>query len=84
LLLVKGDVEGAIAEFSETIRLNPDDDRCHYFLACAYAEKGDAAKAIASLRRAIELNPASKQEAAKDDDFNFLRTNPEFQRLVGK
>ena len=58
----KGDLDGAIAEFTRAIELNPKDDAPYYNRAQAKWLKKDAAGAIADYTRAIELgsqNPAA-------------------------
>jgi tetratricopeptide (TPR) repeat protein len=58
----KGDLDGAIADFSRAIELDPQDDAAYYNRAQAKRLKKDAAGAIADYTRAIELgstNPAA-------------------------
>jgi tetratricopeptide (TPR) repeat protein len=58
----KGDLDGAIADFTRAIQLNPKDDAPYYNRAQAKWLKKDAAGAIADYTRAIELgstNPAA-------------------------
>jgi Flp pilus assembly protein TadD len=53
----KGDHDGAIAEFREALRLNPNDYSTHYHLAVALANKHDLTGEISELREALRLNP---------------------------
>ena len=58
----KGDLDGAIADFTRAIELNPKDDAPYYNRAQAKWLKKDRAGAIADYTRAIELgstNPAA-------------------------
>jgi len=55
----KGDKDGAIAEFREALRLNPNDYSPHYHLAMALANKEDLTGEISELREALRLNPNS-------------------------
>ena len=58
----EGDLDGAIADFTRAIELNPKDDAPYYNRAQAKRLKKDAAGAIADYTRAIELgstNPAT-------------------------
>jgi quercetin dioxygenase-like cupin family protein len=50
----------------------------HYNLACFEALTKNREAAIGELRRAIELDPAAKEYAEKDEDFDWLRDDPEF------
>ena len=54
---MKGDLDKAIADCSQAIRLNPDDAEAYKHRGLAYQEKGDHAKANADLKRAKELDP---------------------------
>ena len=57
-LLNLGQVDEAIAEIREGIRLEPDNAQAHQALARAYwTGKGDFVAAIPEFERAIELNP---------------------------
>jgi tetratricopeptide (TPR) repeat protein len=47
--------EGAIADFSEALRLKPEDPIAHYHRANAYSDKGDYDKAIADYNAAIRF-----------------------------
>ena len=53
----KGDLDGAIAEYREALRLNPNDDEAHFNLGVALGKKGDWDGAIAEYREALRLNP---------------------------
>ena len=53
----KGDLEGAIAEFREALRLKPDFADAHLNLGVALRDKGDLDGAIAEHRTALRLQP---------------------------
>jgi tetratricopeptide (TPR) repeat protein len=53
----KGDWDGAIAEYREAIRLNPNSDLAHTHLGFALWEKGDWDGAMAEYREVLRLNP---------------------------
>ena len=58
----EGDLDGAIADFTRAIQLNPKDDAPYYNRAQAKRLKKDAAGAVADYTQAIELgstNPAA-------------------------
>ena len=52
-----GDWDGAIAEYSEVVRLQPNYYSAHYSLGMAYEHKGDRQAALREYRAASELNP---------------------------
>ncbi len=54
---VKGDLDRAIADFSEAIRLDPKDVWSYHNRGLAYAAKGDFDRAIADYSEAIRLDP---------------------------
>jgi tetratricopeptide (TPR) repeat protein len=53
----KGDLDGALAECREAIRLNPKESISHNNLGVALGSKGDVEGAIAEYREAIRLDP---------------------------
>lgn len=56
-LLDKRDLDGAIAEFREALRLKPDLPQAHNRLGIALRDKGDLDLAIAEFREALGLKP---------------------------
>ena len=56
-LLSAGDVDGAIAAYTEASRLDPEDQQAYFNRAVVYARMGNFDKAIADFTKAIELNP---------------------------
>jgi quercetin dioxygenase-like cupin family protein len=67
------EIEAAIAEF-------PGEWQGHYNAACFEAQTGNREGAIAHLKRAVELDGQAAEYAAKDDDFDAIRGDPEFPR----
>jgi len=57
-LRLSGQVNEAIAEFAEAVRLRPDDASAHYSLAHLYCEKGLWEEAISSYQKAINIDPS--------------------------
>jgi len=53
------DYDKAIADFTEAVRLDPNDYTNFYFRAIAYIDKGDYDKAIADYNEVERLNPNS-------------------------
>lgn len=79
--------EGRFAEAVEkqraAIAIVPDEDQLIYGLARLHARAGDAANAVAALRDAIERNSRWRELAPAQADFDGIRDNPEFRRLIG-
>jgi tetratricopeptide (TPR) repeat protein len=53
----KMDYDQAITEFTEAIRLDPNNDNAYYYRAFAYGQKGDYDHAIADYDKAIQIDP---------------------------
>ncbi len=79
----RGDYESAISYFRQSLEKHRDSDYIHYSLSASSAMKGDAREAIASLRRAIDLNDENRIYAKNDSDFASLHSEKEFAELVG-
>jgi tetratricopeptide (TPR) repeat protein len=79
----KANYDAAISYFLQSLEKHPEADYIYYSVAASQAMKGDAAKAIESLRKAIELNEDSRIYAKNDADFSALQTKKEFAELVG-
>jgi len=60
------------------VAANDDQWQGHYNLACLEALTKNRDGAIEHLKRAIELDPQAKEYAANDNDFDWLRDDPEF------
>jgi tetratricopeptide (TPR) repeat protein len=78
LLLRMGSYDEAIRPLKEAIRLDPRFADAFHNLAAVYAHLGVKASALEWLRQAIQLNPALTSEARWDDDFQSLRSDPDF------
>ena len=57
----KGDYDQAIADYTRTIELNPDDADYWHDRGLAYYRKGDYDRAIADYTRACQLAPGNSQ-----------------------
>lgn len=66
----------------KVISIKPKDSGIWYNKSCTYSLKGNVDKAIECLRRAIELDFEFKENAKEDIDFDNIRSNPEFRKLV--
>jgi hypothetical protein len=73
-----GDETAAREHLSAFVAENDDEWQGHYNLACLEALTKNREGAISELKRAIELDPKAKEYAAKDEDFDWLRDDPEF------
>lgn len=56
-LLEEGDLEGAIAAFSEAVARDPEEELAQYNLGVSLVERGETERALEHLQRAVELDP---------------------------
>lgn len=72
----------AIDSLERALREHPDESLLHYNLACYWSLAGNSSKAIDALATALELDPDLRSLIAEEQDFDQLRGNPEFDRLI--
>ena len=81
-LAAEGRFEEAVAAQEEAIAIVPAEDQLIYGLARLHARAGDAAKAVAALGRAIGIDARWRGLAASQADFDTIRQDADFQRLL--
>ncbi|MDE2972292.1 MAG: DUF1028 domain-containing protein [Acidobacteriota bacterium] len=81
-LAAAGRFDEAVAAQREAIAIVPGEDQLIYGLARLHARAGDAAKAVAALEEAIAIDARWRELAASQADFDNIRGNAEFQRLI--
>jgi tetratricopeptide (TPR) repeat protein len=79
----KANYDAAISYFLQSLAKHPGADYIYYSIAASQAKKGDIAKAIENLHKAVELNEDSRIYAKNDTDFSALQTESEFAELIG-
>lgn len=79
---LRGDLQAAGRDLLTSVTMNPTMWQPHYHLAQVYAAQGDRNRALASLRRAIELSPQPATQARLDAAFAGLRGDAEFTQLT--
>jgi tetratricopeptide (TPR) repeat protein len=72
----------AIDSLEQALRQHPDDALLHYNLACYWTLAANGAKALNELTTALELDPDLRSRITDESDFDGIRGNPSFQRLV--
>jgi tetratricopeptide (TPR) repeat protein len=73
-----GDYDAYAEELAEALGFRPDHPATLYNLACAEALAGRDDDAVAHVRRAIELRPDLGELAREDEDFERLRSRPDW------
>lgn len=74
----------AISLCQRALKLAPDNGHAHYQLACAYAEIGRWDDAVSTLKKAIEISEAYRDDASVDVSFDQLREHESFRVLVSE
>jgi len=78
-----GRYQEALSSHDKALQLQPDYVNAFYNKACCYALQGNVDLAIENLQQAIKLNPEKYREMAKtDSDFDSLREDARFQKLI--
>ena len=72
----------AIDSLERALRAHAEEPLLHYNLACYWSLAGNITKAVNALSAALELDPELRSLIAEESDFDQLRGNPEFDRLV--
>lgn|SRR5574341_921069 len=83
-LIIVGRYQDAIAKCKKALELNSKDDVAYYNLGCAYSRLKQKEESVKNLRKAIELDPMNKELAKTEKDFDNIRNDPEFKKLVGE
>jgi hypothetical protein len=77
-----GDFETALERVQQVLAREPDDVLSLFNAACFEARLGRTDDALAHLGRAIELNERAVDQARGDEDFDSIREDPRFKKLV--
>lgn len=78
----RGEFEPAVKYLRQAVSKHPRDEHALYCLAAAQARAGEGEGALKTLRSAIHANPASRNLARHDADFEPLRGEEDFRALV--
>jgi tetratricopeptide (TPR) repeat protein len=78
------DYSGAIDCFKKSIAVNHRYDNAYYNLACAYSKLEQKKETLDTLKELLELEPRSKSEIKNEEDFDWLKDDPEFKELLNK
>ncbi len=72
----------AIDSLERALREHPDEALLHYNLACYWSLAANGTKALGELSTALDLDPDLRTLITHESDFDGLRGNPEFERLI--
>lgn len=73
----------AMEVLAKALEEYPDDATLLYNLACAESMAGQTGDAFEHLRQSVEREERFRELARTDTDFDPIRAEPEFQRLLG-
>jgi dolichyl-phosphate beta-glucosyltransferase len=80
--LISRDLPGALRIVTAARDQSPEIDGVWVALANIQLRMGHQREALASIRKAVELNPANKRQLPLDPDFKALLEDAEFRRMV--
>ncbi len=70
--------------FEQLVELAPEFGQGHYNVGCMHALLGDHKQAVASVTKAIALDPNYRKVARRDPDLATVRDDPELARVLGE
>lgn len=72
----------ALADFNRSLELKPDDPGTFYNLACLYSLQNKADDALIYLEKAIKGDEKYRQMTKDDKDFDNIRADPRFKKII--
>lgn len=73
------DLQDAIEDFNEALKLAPNDIALHFNLACAYSLTEKKELSFSHLARAVNLGMTDSERILSHDDLAYIRIQPEFE-----
>jgi hypothetical protein len=70
--------------FEQLVDLAPDFGQGHYNVGCMHALIGNHKQAVASVTKAIALDPKYRKVARRDPDLESVRDDPELASVLGE
>jgi serine/threonine protein kinase/Flp pilus assembly protein TadD len=77
-----GERERSLSWARRALAIDPEESAILYNVACVFAILGETEEALECLRKSTALGAFYKSWAAKDPDFDSMRSDPRFQALV--
>lgn len=82
VLATQGALDTAIENYNAALRIDANSASAHFNLGCAFARKNDVAAAVSALQKAIELDQCYRARAKSETDYDPIRDDPAFRKLV--
>jgi tetratricopeptide (TPR) repeat protein len=77
-----GERERSLSWARRALAIDPEESAILYNVACVFAILGETEEALECLQKSTALGAFYKSWAAKDPDFDSMRSDPRFQALV--
>jgi len=78
-----GRLDQAVAAIRKALTADPTEALLHYNLACYLSLAGDKEKSLDHLSQALNLDPDYRNLVDGESDFDPIRSDPDFQALLG-
>jgi tetratricopeptide (TPR) repeat protein len=72
----------ALHSHDKALESKPDYSHAWFCKACVYALQGDIDKTLENLAKAIQLDPMHREQAKIDSDFDLVRSDARFKKLL--
>jgi uncharacterized Ntn-hydrolase superfamily protein len=79
----EGKFEEAIEAQKKAAAMNPSDDQLVYGLAGRYAQAGETASALETLKQAVSKHAGWREFVTTNPEFERIKSDPAFKKLVG-
>ena len=78
-----GDLPGGLKLAQDAVAKSPENDNAYVALANIQLKMNQKSEALATLKKAIDLNPANKRQLPKNTNFKGFMDDPEFKKIFG-
>lgn len=75
------DIEAAIEDFQQALKIDPNDLTIHFNLACAYSQTEKADKAYEHVSMAVEMGFTDFERIDNHDALAFMRIQPQWEEF---
>jgi non-specific serine/threonine protein kinase len=83
-LLTLGERDRGLEWGRRALAIDPDDPMILYNVACLWSQAGETDSAVETLERAVDAGFGHRDWVVHDSDFDALREDPRFQKLLGR
>jgi tetratricopeptide (TPR) repeat protein len=80
--LATKEYDSAVETYKEMLRIQPDDNRIYYNIACAYSLWNNKPQALHWLREAVKNGFTKREVMEQDKDLSNIRNTKEYQEII--